>query len=236
MSPRFSNKLHHLDELTLAGVLAPSRIAQALRMKRFVSDGTFDRFMGDECRPVSAEYWTPLAAARRTAEWLDQLQIHTVLDIGSGAGKFCVVAALACRARFTGIEQRTRLVAAARDLAQLFEVHDRVTFVRGTFGDSAPMVADAYYLFNPFEENLFEPDDRLDGDVELGKARFARDIAATEQLLSDARVGTYLITYNGFGGRVPTCYRELRVDRNLPNVLRLWRKMWPKSADNRLSA
>ena len=36
--------------------------------------------------------------------------------------------------------------------------------------------------------------------------------------------GTYLLTYNGFGGAVPRTYEQVRVDRDLPNVLRMWRQ------------
>ena len=45
------------------------------------------------------------------------VDVQSVVDIGSGAGKFCVAAALGSGCRFTGLEQRPRLVAAARTLA-----------------------------------------------------------------------------------------------------------------------
>jgi len=39
-----------------------------------------------------------------------------------------------------------------------------------------------------------------------------------------AGIGTYVVTYNGFGGRIPMNYEEVHVDRETPNVLRAWRK------------
>ena len=36
--------------------------------------------------------------------------------------------------------------------------------------------------------------------------------------------GSYILTYNGFGGRMPKSYEELRIDETLPSLLRLWRK------------
>src|SRR5258708_5890262 len=107
----------------------PPRVADALRAGRCPPDQAFDGFLPAELRVVSHQYWTPLVVAKRTAEWLDDLNVRTVVDIGSGAGKLCVAAALACHCHFTGLERRSRLVAEARTLARVFDVDDRVNFV-----------------------------------------------------------------------------------------------------------
>ncbi|WP_437849656.1 hypothetical protein [Sorangium sp. So ce363] len=206
-----------------AGSLAGA-VAQALRAGRSPRNHDFDRFLPDELRRVSAQFWTPIEVAVRAAQWLDELDVRTVVDVGSGAGKFCVAAALAGRSHFTGIEQRPRLVMAARSLARVYEIEDRVCFVEAALGRAEVPRADAYYFFNPFGENLFGREDHLDEDVELGVDRYQRDTAAAEELLNEAPLGTYLLTYNGFGGRVPDSYDEVRIDRELPNVLRMWRK------------
>ena len=216
------------DDLTPAERPGPSlstvEIAAALGAGRAVSDRAFDRFLPEELARVSRVYWTPVAVAARAARWLDDLGVKTVLDIGSGAGKFCVTAALAGRSRFRGLEQRGRLVRTARVLARRFGVEKRVRFVKGDVGARPPLPAEAYYLYNPFGENLFGPDEHLDTEVELNRERYERDVAEVEGLLHDARVGTYVITYNGFGGRVPDTYKEVRVDRSLPNLLKMWQK------------
>jgi len=206
------------------GRLSPQLIGHALRSGRCPRDRVFDRFLPPDIRAVSRQYWTPLAAAVRAAAWLDELNVRTVFDVGSGAGKFCVAAALAGRAHFVGIEQRARLVAVAADLARTFGVSERVSFAHGTFPDALVADADAYYFFNSFGENLFDPEHRLDEDVELSPSRYQADTIAAERVLRQTRVGTYLLTYNGFGGFVPDSYSEVRVDRELPCVLRMWRK------------
>jgi hypothetical protein len=203
--------------------LSPRRVAQAIRTGSAPADYAFDRFLPDELRVVSGQYWTPLVVAKRAAEWFAGLNVRTVVDIGSGAGKFCVAAALGGRCHFTGLEQRSRLVASARTLARLFEVDDRVSFVEGALGDIATPVGDAYYLYNPFGEYLFGSQDHLDSD-ERSDERYARDVAAVQDLLQRARVGTCVLTYNGFGGRVPSSYHQIHVDNDMPNELRLWRK------------
>jgi SAM-dependent methyltransferase len=209
------------DDLALRNALP--RVAEAFRRGSCPADHWFDRFLPNDLRALSGQYWTPLKAATRAAEWLDELKVRTVVDIGSGAGKFCVAAALAGRCHFTGLEQRSGLVAAARRLARTFDVDDRVAFVEGEFRITATPIADAYYLYNPFGEHIFGSTLLLE-TITCSGDRYARDVAAVEELLQRARVGTCLLTYNGFGGRVPADYRQIRVDETLPNARHLWRK------------
>lgn len=223
-------RAHHLGDEDLTPVEGIARhpsaqqVAHALRVRMCPGDRAFDRFLPYDLRLASSEHWTPLEVALRVAGWLDGLAVRTVVDIGSGAGKLCVAAALASRCDFTGIEQRPRLVAAARDLAQVFDVEDRVRFVQGTLGQCSLPEADAYYLYNPFGENLFGQDGHLGHDVELSEERYERDVTFMEAFLERARVGTYIIKFNGFGGRMPPAYDPIRVDRAMPNVLRMWQK------------
>src|SRR5688572_31833715 len=98
-----------IDELALH---AARNVARALRAGRCPMDCAFDRFLPADLRRVSDEHWTPLVAALRAAQWLDEAGVRTVVDIGSGAGKFCVAAALAGHCRFKGLEHRRRLVRA----------------------------------------------------------------------------------------------------------------------------
>jgi predicted RNA methylase len=173
---------------------------------------------------VSARHWTPLAVVARAVAWLDDLGISTVVDVGSGAGKFCVAAALACDASFIGVEQREDLVQAARELAQRFGVQARVRFEHGPFTPAALPSAEAYYVYNPFGENLLRADEQIDLAVELSAERHARDVVAFENMLQALPRGAHLLAYNGFGGAMPASFSALRTDDSLPNVLRLWRK------------
>lgn len=199
-------------------------MAQLLRDGSWPEDHAFDQFLPDELRAVSDQYWTPLAVIRRAAQWLDELRVRTVLDIGSGAGKFCVAGALGGLCHFTGLEQRPRLVEASRALARTFGVMDRACFLEGALGVLPLPRVDAYYLYNPFDEGAFDPEVRLGHDVDISYERRQHDIAAVQKLLREASAGTYILTYNGFGGNLPLGYREVFVDRGLPQVLRLSRK------------
>lgn len=207
-----------------AALPAAHEVAALIRAGGWPHDELFDRFLPPRLRQASGVFWTPLVVAARAAAWFAEQGIGTVVDIGSGAGKFCVAAALGGDCRFIGLEHRQRLVTAADRLARLFQVDHRVQFIAGPLDPARAPAADAYYLYNPFAENRFGPESQLDADVELGEECFQRDVTATEALLRGAPRGTYVVTYNGFGGRVPDSYEKVRVDRTLPNMLRMFRK------------
>ncbi len=213
------------DSARLAeGGPAARRLAKALADGVPIDDWLFDRHLPAELRARSNEHWTPLFVVTRTLEWLESAGVRTVVDLGSGAGKFCVVGALSSRCTFVGVEQRPRLVTAARALAREFGVQDRVSFLRGVLGQCQLPSADAYYLFNPFGENLISRSSHIDAEVELSKTRYVQDIRYVQAFLAQVPKGTIVVKYNGFGSRMPEGFEVVRVDREMPCLLRMWRK------------
>lgn len=201
-----------------------ARVAAALRGGDASANAAFDRFLPLELRKVSEDYWTPLPVIRRIASWLRAERIDTLVDIGSGAGKFCVATALLTSCRIIGLEQRPSLVAVAQSLAELFEVDDRVRFVAGAFGDVPTPPASAYYAFNPFGEYAFSSARDLDDGVSFSEQAYARDVDAMTRFLRRAPVHTRLITYNGFGADPPPSYEQIRLDHTHRGALRMWKK------------
>jgi len=199
-------------------------LAASFREGDCPDDRRFDRFLPHPMRRVSRQYWTPLVVARRAAEWFDEAGIQLVADIGSGAGKFCVATALFGRCRFIGVEQYPSLVASARALARLFEVDDRVDFVQGAFGTVPTPDAEAYYFFNPFGDYWFGSDLALESEAHCRSGRVYNDLVAAQRLLDEAPAATWVMTLNGFGGRMPRDYELIRADGDLPAPLRLWKK------------
>jgi SAM-dependent methyltransferase len=191
--------------------------------KGSLSDRSFDAIYERSVRAASLQFWTPVAAALRAARWLRDRHARKVLDIGSGPGKFCIVAAAAHPdACFHGIEHRARLVTAAQDAARALGVGN-VSFEHGD-ATVARVGYDAIYLFNPFAENVFPPDDQLDEDVELTATRYLRDTLRVEALLTRAPVGTHLLSYHRAGARVPASYALVESERMEREWLRLWVK------------
>jgi SAM-dependent methyltransferase len=203
---------------------AARQLVQALQAGGSPTDRAFDAFLPERLRTVSGEFWSPLSVARQAAEWFDAVGVQHVVDVGSGVGKFCVAGALFGQCHFTGLEQRPFLVKSARELARLFDVNNRVRFVLGSFAEVPMPAADAFYFFNPFGDYSIGLHPLAERDRTLVAERYARDVAAAEQLLRDAPSGTCLLALNGFGGRLPPGYDLIHVNWDVPGALRLWRK------------
>ena len=200
------------------------RAADALGAGYARADVLFDRLLPPALRAVSDDYWTPAPVVRQVAAWLRDDGVDTIVDIGSGAGKFCVGLALLTGCRVTGLEQRPSLVSAARRLATQCGVHDRVTFIDGAFGAVPVPAADAYYLFNPFSDYTFDGAEAAGDDVTFTRETWRRDVEAMTRFLAALPVGTRVVTYNGFGRYPPRTFEQTRVDVRFRGALRLWTK------------
>ncbi len=199
-------------------------ISRRLRAGRLVLDADFDAWLPEAVQGPSHRYWTPVGVAQQVARWLADGGASSVLDVGSGAGKFCVVGALSSALSFTGIEHRPHLVDAAEELARRCDVSARVQFECGDIEALDFARFDALYLFNPFGENMLPVSDRLDDSVEVSRARFTQDCSKVERLLGSMPVSTQLVTYNSCGGRIPDSYELVQTKLEMGNMLRLWRK------------
>ncbi|HKU45203.1 MAG TPA: methyltransferase domain-containing protein [Polyangiales bacterium] len=197
-------------------------IAEALRRGWHVGDRLFDRIYPLPIQAVSARFWTPVAVSLLAADWLREAERYSVLDVGAGAGKFCIVTNLATGCRAHGIEQRPRLVEAARAAAASYGAE--VDVVLGTIDSVDPEAFSAFYFYNPFGENHHTDSERLDDAVELSPERCARDLACVESWLDAAATGTCVLTYHGFGGRIPDTYDLVRTRDSESGSLHMWIK------------
>jgi predicted RNA methylase len=197
-------------------------VTAALRRGSLVHDALFDRVYPLHVQRVSRQFWTPVDVAIAASRWLAEIGCLAPLDVGAGAGKFCIVASLSMGRAVTGLEHRADLVDVARSAAAAYGA--QVECVHGSLESIDAAQFDALYFFNPFAENLFDASDRLDDAVELSEARCFRDLATVERWLDTAPRGTCIVTYHGFGGRIPATYEIARTSRMGSDHLRLWVK------------
>ena len=155
-------------------------------------DRAFDQIFPPPMQRLSARHWTPVAVARRAAQLLVQSADTTVLDVGAGVGKFCIVGAQTTPGRFVAVERRRVLAQVAGDVVRercvprVEVIHDEVLSLDWSGFD-------AIYLFNPFADPL--PD--------------ARSVRLAEEKLARARPGARIVTYHGFGGTMPPDFRRV---------------------------
>lgn len=168
-----------------------------------VEDEKFDQIYPPELRQLSAIFWTPVAVAVEAARLLVTAPGTRALDVGCGPGKFCLVAARLTDGRFTGIEQRPELIAAARAAMAVLQVTG-IEFLQGNIVDIAFSDYDAFYIFNPFEENRHGH--KIDSAIPLSTALFKRYTDYVADQLGARPLGTRVVTYMGYSDDVPACY------------------------------
>ena len=66
-----------------------------------IEDDEFDEIYPEEIRPMAFTHFTPVEMAIKAAKYLVQKSGTKVLDIGSGAGKFCMIGSACTDGHFT---------------------------------------------------------------------------------------------------------------------------------------
>ena len=168
-----------------------------------IEDTRFDRIYPPQIRKLSSLFWTPVAVAAEAAKMLVTAPGTRVLDIGCGPGKFCLVAASLTDGRFTGVEQRAELVAAAKKAATALQLSD-VEFLHANLMDTSFGDHDAFYLFNPFEENMHGH--KIDSAIPLSTDLFKKYTSYVADQLGARPIGTRVVTYAGYADDIPACY------------------------------
>lgn len=205
-------------------------VPTALRTGQRVRDTVFDEVYPADVRRVSPRFWTPIEVIVTADRWLGAAGAQSLLDVGSGAGKFCIVSNLASGRKTAGVEQRAQLLETARAAAAHYGA--TVDFKHGTLEVIDPRAYDAFYLFNPFGENLYHPEEQFDAEPELSALRYLHDLSIVEHWLDEAPQGTCFVTYHGFGGRIPDSYQLLKALPKGSDQLRLWRKTHDGRSDS----
>src|ERR1700733_5012034 len=199
-----------------------SRLRRSIEAGELIPDRDFDTLYPPHVRALSSTFWTPVRVAQRAAKLLAPAPGRRILDVGSGVGKFCIVAASMAHATVPGIEHRRYLVRVARDAAQRIDAAAR--FIHGDLSAIEWESFDAFYFFNPFYENLRGQGELIDDFVELSQGRFLRDVRIALDALLHAREGTRVVTYYGLGAELPPVYRLVSSECAGSDALKLWIK------------
>ncbi|WP_286895194.1 MULTISPECIES: methyltransferase domain-containing protein [Sphingobacterium] len=120
-------------------------IFKALRSNMDVDDSVFDDIYPSKIKQLAERHWTPVHVAKMAAEYLVESPMDKVLDIGAGAGKFCLVGASCTQGMFYGVEQRESLVELSNGLAEKHQVHN-VAFIHGNIDEICFSDYDAFYF------------------------------------------------------------------------------------------
>ena len=169
-----------------------------------LNDTEFDKLYAEKYREHSNIHWKPIEVAKAALDWLAITHESSVLDIGSGVGKFCSLGALLTDGQFTGVEKRRELVETAEstiknlNLPIIQYLHSNITKVDFTQFDS-------FYYYNPFCEQI-SISGQIDNTISYSpnKYRMYEDYVIDQ--FSDLPINTKVVTYCSQNFTFPDTY------------------------------
>lgn len=176
-----------------------------------LSDDEFDGLLPESLWELARVHFTPVEVARVAAHLLAPADCDRVLDVGAGAGKFCVAAALTFPAvTFVGVERRAGLADLARTQAYRLGASN-VEIIEGDAFDLDWSEFSGFYLFNPWGELAHGGAAPLDLDGGRDTPHFFRSVRTARDRLATVPVGTRVVTYFGLGNKAPPGFEVTEV-------------------------
>ncbi|GBF42135.1 hypothetical protein LPTSP2_14210 [Leptospira ellinghausenii] len=175
-----------------------------------MTDEIWDSLLPNEYRVLSPYQWTPIEIIRFTWEYLKTQSVYSVMDLGSGVGKFCLNLVQFANGSFPvyGVEDRKGLVTVSEKLMLKLKITG-VTFTQSDFLVNFPYGHSHYYVFNPLYE-LMKGEHSIDFKKEKSAIEFIKNIQILKHHLYQCKKGTQVITYHGFGGSVLPGYKIVK--------------------------
>jgi SAM-dependent methyltransferase len=187
----------------------------------FCSDDDFDQLYPSSIQALTGPHWTPLAIARKAVHFLAREKGVSILDIGSGAGKFCLAAAYYRPGAFyTGIEQRKNLVLCAEDARKRIQFKN-VNFIHGNFTMLDLRCYDHFYFYNAFYENLIGTE-KIDYSIAYSNELYYYYTQYLRWQLERLPRGTQLATFHSTEDEIPASYHLSTSE--IDGLLKFWIK------------
>ena len=188
----------------------------------YSSDEQFNELYPISIQELSKRHWTPLAVARKAANFLTVQDNVRILDIGSGVGKFCLGAAFyKPKGFYYGVEQRKYLIEHAEAAKERLQL-ENVSFLNGNFTQLDFKNFDHFYFYNSFYENLVWTN-KIDNNIHYSGELYNYYNRYLYQQLDQKKPGTRLATFHSMEDEIPKSYHE--VGSELDNLLKFWIKI-----------
>ena len=197
-------------------------IFKFLKLNIELDDSTFNELYPAHIKELSSKHWTPVEIAIMAADYLVDKANTKVLDIGSGAGKFCLVGAATTKGQFYGVEQRQSLVKLSSKIATKHNISN-ANFIHSNITNVSFTDYDAFYFYNSFFENLntLNP---IDNKILPEKGLYFLYSNYVREQLSKVAVGARLVTYYSLWDEIPVGFDLEFTACN--GVLNFWKKMF----------
>lgn len=196
-----------------------------LKLRLPIKDEEFDVIYPQTIRHLSKRHFTPVEVAIKATEWLTENNFTgKILDIGSGSGKFCFIAAALSKSTITGVEYRKDHI----DICNKIKLKNRlqnVEFIHSNINKIAFKNYDGFYFFNPFQEQI-DSSAKIDMVIKTNESFYAEYEEYVKKELEKLPAGTKLVTYHTSLAQIPTnfCLTKTRFEGKL--------KLWIKTTNS----
>ncbi|MDC3219555.1 class I SAM-dependent methyltransferase [Saprospiraceae bacterium] len=185
-----------------------------------MKDDDFDGIYPEEVRPMAFTHFTPIEIAIRAAKFLVQKSGTKVLDIGSGAGKFCMIGSVCTNGHFTGVEQRDNLHLLAEQIFKKYQLKN-INFINSNINQIEFSNYEAFYFFNPFYENIIQFE-KIDDAIDVKNDLYDEYSNYVKNQLDLMPLGTRLVTFFSAYDEVPISYQLISKDDR--QKISMWEK------------
>ncbi len=181
-----------------------------MTLKERISRGnnSFNQLYNPYIQQIAEFHFSLVDVALAAAAYLVDAPTSKVLDIGAGAGKFCLIGAATTNGHFTGIELRANLVKIAQDLSTAHQISN-TTFIEDNITNIEFKHYSAFYHFNAFYENI-DPTGIIDQTIPLNKELYTSYSQYVKKQLQTMPIGTKLATYFSYKEEVPNDYKAVK--------------------------
>jgi predicted RNA methylase len=194
---------------------------EVLKLKIGLKDEEFDSVYPEEIRKLSYRHFTPFEVARKVSAWLnDHKEPLNLIDLGSGVGKFCLVAAAFTHHKITGVDFRKNYIELCNKLNSRLQLKN-LSFIHKDITTLNFRDYNAFYFYNSFLEQL-DPTAKMDDRFETSQIVYSVYTTHLKNQLAAMPAGTVLITYYVVWDQVPFSY-EL-VKQEYDGALKMWIK------------
>lgn len=177
----------------------------------FNSDTQFHQLYPPSIQQLARRHWTPLNVTQQAVQFLVPRDRVRVLDIGSGAGKFCLGAAYyKPNAFFYGVEQRKELVGHAEAAKEVLGLSN-VSFIHGNFTKLDLKQYDHFYFYNSFYENI-KGTPKIDYEVSFSETLYNYYNRCLFKQLEEMPAGTRVVTRCSWEDKIPPSYSVVSSD------------------------
>jgi hypothetical protein len=174
-----------------------------IQANKDITDKEFDKVYPSHIRSLSDMHFTSVKIAKLASAFLSEKN-SSVLDIGAGVGKFCMIGSVWTGGQYVGVEQRAILCDVANQVIDRYRLN-RVEMINSNILNIPFGEFNAFYFFNAFHENLCK-DDQIDQSTTRSQDLYIHYSSYVREELDSKPKGTRLVTYHSYLCELPNSY------------------------------